>query len=108
MCGLSGLSLVTIMADFALSGGNAAAAAAIQDVAVDAEDLLVIYEEESYQAMIAAGTHTAAEVGRIRAKKRWTQEVSVCRQMIKARVWEYEYANGLCIRAEHLPGSRVE
>jgi hypothetical protein len=37
--------------------------------------------------MLAAGTHTADEIRTLRSRKRHSEEVQVCRMMLRAKSW---------------------
>ena len=55
---------------------------------LDADDLLEAREAAVNASMIAAGTRTAAEVEELKAKRRYREEVHVCRHMVQSRLWE--------------------
>ncbi len=54
----------------------------------DADDILAKREDERYAAMVAAGTHSAEEIVTLRLRKRYSEEVQVCRVLVKNRAWE--------------------
>ena len=67
---------------------------------LDADELLAAYEAERWAALVANGTHTAAEVALLRKRKRHKEECVLCSFMLRTRAWEGD--PGLTARQVHL------
>jgi hypothetical protein len=52
--------------------------------AVDADDIMGF----EFDALLAAGTHTAAEIESLKAQKRHREELYVCKHIIQSQAWE--------------------
>ena len=50
----------------------------------DADDIL----GDEFEALLAAGTHTAEEVEKLKVQKRHKEELYVCRHLIQGKMWE--------------------